>query len=69
MESKVSRGLGGRCSLNRGKNDPVGKGKRGRKRESFRERNSTFSLNFPTIGPAVSGGARGRVHPLDKGFA
>ena len=39
------------------------------KRESFRERDSTFSLNFPTIGPKVSGGARGRVHPLDKGFA
>ena len=66
MESKVSRGLGGTCSLNRGKTDPVG---RGRKRESFRERDSTFSLNFPTIGPKVSGGARGRVHPLDKGFA
>ena len=72
MESKVSRGLGGTCSLNRGKTDPVGgeKKKRGRKkRESFRERDSTFSLNFPTIGPKVSGGARGRVHPLDKGFA
>ena len=69
MESKVSRGLGGTCSLNRGKTDPVGEGKRGRKRESFRERDSTFSLNFPTIGPTVSGGARGRVHPLDKGFA
>ena len=63
MESKVSRGLGGTCSLNRGKTDPVGgkKKKRGRKRESFRERDSTFSLNFPTIGPTVSSGARGRV--------
>ena len=70
MESKVSRGLRGTCSLNRGKTDPVRRGKkRGRKRESFRERDSTFSLNFPTIGPTVSGGARGRVHPLDKGFA
>ena len=69
MESKVSRGLGGTCSLNRGKTDPVGEGKRGRKRESFREKDSTFSLNFPTIGPTVSGGARGRVHPLDKGSA
>ena len=28
---------------------------RGRKRESFRERDSTFSLNFPTIGQAISG--------------
>ena len=69
MESKVSRGLGGTCPLNRGKTDPVGRGKRGKKKESFRERDSTFSLNFPTIGPTVSGGARGRVHPLDKGFA
>ena len=76
MESKVSRGLGGTCSLNRGKTDLVGKGKkkkRGRKRESYREsyreRDSTFSLNFPTIGPTVSSGARGRVQPYDKGFA
>ena len=42
---------------------------RGRKRESFRERDSTFSLNFPTIEPAVSGRARGRVQSHDKGFA
>ena len=28
MESKVSRGLGGTCSLNRGKTDPVGEGKK-----------------------------------------
>ena len=71
MESKVSGGLGGTCSLNRGKTDPVGGGKkkRGRKRESFRERDSTFSLNFPTIGPTVSSGARGRVQPHGKGFA
>ena len=34
-----------------------------------RERDSTFSLNFPTIEPAVSGEARGRVHPHGKGFA
>ena len=68
MESKVSRGLGGTCSLNRGKTDPV-EGKIARKRESFREKDSTFSLNFPTIGPTVSGRARGKVHPLDKGFA
>ena len=27
MESKVSRGLGGTCSLNRGKTDPVGEEK------------------------------------------
>ena len=45
------------------------KKERGRKRENFRERDSTFSLNFPTIGSAVSGGVRGRVHPHGKGFA
>ena len=45
------------------------KKERGRKRESFRERDSTFSLNFSTIGPAVSGGASGRVQPHGKGFA
>ena len=45
------------------------KKERGRERESFRERDSTFSLNFSTIRPAVSGGIRGRVHPHSKGFA
>ena len=28
MESKVSRGLGATCSLNRGKTDPVGEEKK-----------------------------------------
>ena len=42
---------------------------RGRERKSLRERDSTFSLNFSTIGPTVSSGARGRVHPHSKGFA
>ena len=28
MESKVSRGLGGTCSLNRGKTDPMGEEKK-----------------------------------------
>ena len=68
----MSGGLGGTCSLNGGKTDPVGgekKKKKGRKRESFRDRDSTFSLNFPTIGPTVSSGARGRVQPHGKGFA
>ena len=35
MESKVSRGLGGTCSLNRGKTDPVEK--KGEKRKKKRE--------------------------------
>ena len=38
-------------------------------RESFRERSSTYSLSFSTIGPAVSGGERGKVHPRGKSFA
>ena len=36
MESKVSRGLGGTCSLNRGKTDPVEKRKK-KKRKKKRE--------------------------------
>ena len=52
---------------------PVGregeeKGKLDLKRESFKERDSTFSLNFLAIGPAVSSRARGKVHPHGKGF-
>ena len=36
---------------------------------SFRERSSTFSLNFPTIGLMIYGGARGKVHLRGKSFA
>ena len=45
MESKVSRGLGGTCSLNRGKTDPMGK-KRGKEEETERvlERETPPSL-------------------------
>ena len=43
-----------------------GKGK-GREEES-RERGSTFSLDFPTIGSSVSSEARGRVLSRDKSF-
>ena len=44
MESKVSRGLGGTCSLNRGKTDPMGK--EGKKEETERvlERETPPSL-------------------------
>ena len=42
------------------------KGK-GREEES-RERGSIFSLDFPTIGPSVSGEARGKVFPRDKSY-
>ena len=43
--------------------------KKREKRRDFRVRSSYFSLDFQAIGPAISGGARGRVHPHDKGFA
>ena len=39
------------------------------KMRDFRARSSHFSLSFPAIKPAVLGGASGRVHPHDKGFA
>ena len=39
------------------------------KRRDFRVRSPYFSLSFPAIGLTVSGGARGRVHLHDKGFA
>ena len=39
------------------------------KRRDFRVRSSYFSLDLSAIGPAVPGGARGRVHPHGKGFA
>ena len=43
------------------------KKERGEKRkESCRERDTGFSLNFPVIGPTVLGGARGIVHPHYK---
>ena len=35
----------------------------------FRERNSTFSLKFPTIGPSVSGEARSKVAPHGTNYA
>ena len=43
-----------------------------RKREGkcgiFRERNSTFSLEFPAIGPASSDEARSKVAPHGKDY-
>ena len=53
--------------------------KRGRKKSKpedregkcgiFGERSSTFSLEFPTIGPVARSGARGRVDPHSESFA
>ena len=42
------------------------KRKRKEREEEGGERSSTFSLVFPAIGPSVSVGARGKVHPHDK---
>ena len=40
-----------------------------RKEGDFRERSSTFSLEFPAIGLSVSGEARSKVAPHGKGYA
>ena len=50
----------------------MGEGKKGEKRErreSPKERSSTFSLNFLAIGPTVFGEARDKVLPRDRSFA
>ena len=49
MEGKVSRGLGGTCSLNRGKTDPVGKKReKGEEKERVLERERLHLLSkFP----------------------
>ena len=44
MESKVSRGLGGTCSLNRGKTDPVGGREKAEEKERVLERETPPSL-------------------------
>ena len=36
--------------------------------EESRERGSTFSLDFPTIGPSVFDEARGKAFPRDKSY-
>ena len=41
---------------------------RDREREGFRERGSTFSLSFPTIGPAASDEARSKVAPHGEDY-
>ena len=53
--------LGEREGTNRG----IGE----RKKWDFRERSSTFSLEFPAIGPSVSDETRSKVAPHDKGCA
>ena len=53
--------LGEREGTNRG----IGE----RKERDFRERISTFSLEFPAIGPSISGNARSKVTPCGKDYA
>ena len=51
----------------RGGGERKTKQERERKERDFRERSSTFSLEFPAIGPSVSDEARRKVAPHDKG--
>ena len=51
-----------------GREGGKGREKRGKERESFRERISTFSLNFPAIRPTVSDRARRKVLPCYKSY-
>ena len=44
MESKVSRGFGGICSLNRGKTNPVGRREKEEEKERVLERETPLSL-------------------------
>ena len=55
--------------------DPTGLGGKKREREikrekerEFKERGSTFSLNFPAIGPSNPGETRGKVAPHYKSY-
>ena len=43
--------------------------KEGEKMKDFRERVSTLSLGFSTIGPSNPGETRGKVDPHGKGYA
>ena len=52
----------------RGEGERKTKRERERKERDFRERSSTFSLEFPTIGQLVSGEARIKVAPHGKGY-
>ena len=51
-----------------GEEEREGKRKRKDREEEGSEGSSTFSLIFPTIGPSVSVGARGKVRPRGKSF-
>ena len=63
LDQVFQPGLGGKEEREREQTE------RDREREGFRERGSTFSLSFPTIGPVSGSGARGRVDPHSESFA
>ena len=62
LDQVFQLGLGGKEEREKKKTE------RDREREGFRERGSTFSLSFPTIGPASSDEARSKVAPHDKDY-
>ena len=45
------------------------KGGKKKKNTNFKERVSNFSLDFPAIGPLVSGQAKSKVAPHGKSYA
>ena len=53
-------------SIEWGKRERKGKGER--KERDFRERSSTYSLDFQVIGPINSGEARSQVGPYYKSY-
>ena len=52
----------------RGGGERKTKRERERKERDFRERSSTFSLEFPAIGQSIFGEARRKVAPHGKGY-
>ena len=63
LDQVFQPGLGGKEEREREKTEID------REREGFRERSSTFSLNFPTIGPVSSKEARSKVALYGKDYA
>ena len=61
LDQVYATSLGERGGTNRGKGE--------RKCGIFRERSSTFSLEFPAIGLSVFGETRSKVAPHGEGYA
>ena len=68
---KWKLGMRGQVLLTKFSQPVLGEGKRKGKKEKkvFRESVFNFSLDFPTIGPAVSGKTRSKVDPYCKSYA